>query len=171
MASANPIIQSKHSTYLTTDTGPHKRRDFHESVVGELLLVHRKTLTDEIFFSEINKLKVEDEESMTGWILHKEYENSGKIKCEVMNFISCHHNVFQRNVSDLVLDALYKLEQSCKHKTYFIEHNTNYFFQVVGYFFKSLNHFFNFNAILTVVFCVFVYGWILFKWLVHYGYR
>lgn len=110
------------------------------------------------FFSEINKLKVEDEESMTGWILHKEYENSGKIKCEVMNFISCHHNVFQRNVSDLVLDALYKLEQSCKHKTYFIEHNTNYFFQVVGYFFKSLNHFFNFNAILTVVFCVFVYG-------------
>lgn len=50
--------------------------------VGELLIFHRKTWTDEFFFlfSEINKLKVEDDDSMTGWILHKEYENSGEIK-------------------------------------------------------------------------------------------
>lgn len=98
MASANPIIQSKHNTYLTRDTGLHKRRDFHESVVGELLICHRKTLTDEIFFSEINKLKVEDDKSMTGWILHKKYENSGKIKCEMMNFISSHHTIFFREI-------------------------------------------------------------------------
>lgn len=81
MASTNPIIQSEQNTYLTRDIGSHKRRDFHEC--WRTAYISQKNMDRWgffFFFSEINKLKVEDDDSMTGWILHKEYENSGEIK-------------------------------------------------------------------------------------------
>lgn len=66
---------------------------------------------------------------MIKWVLHKEYDNSGKITCEMMDFISFHHTIFiTETVLDLMLDSLSELGQSPKHSIHFIEHDINYFF-------------------------------------------
>lgn len=74
-----------------------------------------QTLTDNV--SELDQLKFENgKSSNVTWILHKEYDNADKVKCEVADFISCHVTIFVREiVLDLMLHLLNELEQSYKH--------------------------------------------------------